>query len=190
MADKIVETPRLVLRRFSDADYPEWLAGLNTGEVRAHIGGIDDPARAAQRFARQQGSWDEASGGWLAIARRDDGAFLGVCGFGPIETAAAPDGLRGEREIGWQLRANCWGHGYATEAARAMLGLAFSRFGAPVIFAQTSEANRASWRVMERLGMERRADLDYDDPDYSAAENPTKVYAIARAAWDEGADRG
>ena len=64
-----------------------------------------------------------------------------------------------------------------------MLGLGFGSLGFPVIFAQTSESNRASTRLMERLGLERMPALDYVDPDYPAADNPTTVYRMSREEW-------
>ena len=179
----MLQTERLILRRFREADLEPWLAHLNTPEVRARLGGVLSAKEMAEKFARQKDAWSEETGGWLAIERKSDGEFLGYCGFGPITTEAAPDDLRGKTEIGWTLRQDCWGQGYATEAARAMLDMAFSRFGLPVVCSQTSEANRGSWRVMERLGMKRRADLDYDDADYPPEDNPTMVYSLAREQW-------
>src|SRR5690606_32107094 len=132
-------------------------------------------------------SWNGATGGYPAVIRRADGEFLGECGCGVLTSQAAPDEIRGELEIGWQLRADRWGHGYATEAARAVLGLVFSQLGPSLIYSQTSEANWRSWRVMERLGMERMAHLDYDGPLYPPEENPTKVYRLTRDEWERRA---
>lgn len=184
MADTVLDTERLILRRFRDDDLDAWLAHLNTPEVRAHLGGVDPDDKVAEKFARQKDSWSEDEGGWLAIERKTDGEFLGYCGFGPISAEAAPPGLLGKPEIGWTLRADCWGKGYATEAARAVLAMAFGQFGLPMVCSQTSEANRGSWRVMERLGMMRAEELDYDDPAYPPEENPTKVYCLTREAWE------
>ncbi|MXO60522.1 GNAT family N-acetyltransferase [Altererythrobacter salegens] len=183
MAETVVETERLILRRWRDSDLGEWLQHLNTPEVRAHLGGIDTPEKVAEKFARLKARWDEKGFSFLAVERRENGKFLGACGLGQIETECAPDELRGSVEIGWQFRADSWGQGYASEAAQAMLRLGFERFGLPVIYSQTSENNRGSWGLMERLGMERLAHLDYEDPAYPAAENPTKVYGLQRAAW-------
>ena len=181
--DVVLETDRLIIRRFGENDLEPWLTHLNTPEVRAHLGGVVSAEEMAERFARQRDSWDDDKGGWLAIERKADGEFLGYCGFGPITAEAAPADLQGTTEIGWTLRADCWGQGYATEAARAVLALVFERFGSPEVFSQTSEANCGSWRVMERLGMERAEALDYEDPAYPPEENPTKVYRLTREAW-------
>ena len=183
MAETVLETERLILRRFRDDDLAAWCAHLNTPEVRAHLGGVDPDDTVAEKFVRQKDSWDDDKGGWLAIERKSDGEFLGYCGFGPITAEAAPADLQGTTEIGWTLRADCWGQGYATEAARAVLALVFERFGSREVCSQTSEANRGSWRVMERLGMERAEALDYEDPAYPPEENPTKVYRLTREAW-------
>ena len=184
VADTVLETDRLVLRLFRESDLAPWLAHLNTPEVRAHLGGVVPEDEMAAKFARQKDSWADDKGGWLAIERKADGEFLGYCGFGPISAEAAPPALQGQAEIGWTLRADCWGQGYATEAARAMLAMTFEKFGLPAVCSQTSEANRGSWRVMERLGMERAEELDYDDPAYPPEENPTKVYRLMREGWD------
>lgn len=120
---------------------------------------------------------------FLLIARKDDGLLVGKCGLSRIETASAPKPLRGQMQIGWTLRADCWGQGYAGEAARAMMAHAFDTLGCAVLYSQTSHANHRSWRLMERLGMVRCADLDYNDPAYPRDENPTIVFAIARDRW-------
>jgi RimJ/RimL family protein N-acetyltransferase len=184
VAEVVLETERLRLRRFRDDDLADWQAHLNTPEVRAHLGGVVSADDAAEKFARQRDSWNDATGGWLAIERNSDGAFLGNCGFGNISAPEAPEELRGSPEIGWGLRADCWGRGYATEAAAGLLSLMFGRFDHPIVYSQTSEANRGSWGVMTRLGMERIERLDYDDPAYPPEENPTKVYRLTRKAWD------
>jgi len=181
--DKILVTDRLIMRKFRDADLTHWVEHMNTPEVRAHLGGAKSPEAIASRLARVKSKWNDGDGGYLALIRRADGEFLGECGCSTLTAEAAPEEMRGELEIGWQLRADRWGHGYATEAARALLGLIFGRFGRDVAFSQTSEANRRSWHVMERLGMTRRADLDYDDPDFPPEENPSKVYCLTHDEW-------
>ena len=69
------------------------------------------------------------------------------------------------------------------EAARAVIDLAFTRHGIDLLYAQTSDANAASWQMMEKLGMERVRALDYVDPEYLPDENPTIIYRLTRKAW-------
>src|SRR5262249_50882159 len=67
-------------------------------------------------------------------------------------------------EIGWRLTHSAWGYGYATEAARACLQLAFGRLALPEIVAFTVPANARSRAVMERLGMTHTASDDFEHP--------------------------
>ena len=67
---------------------------------------------------------------------------------------------------------------------RAIIDWAFTTIGAAHIVALTSDANEPSWRFMEKLGMERRRDLDFDDPAFPPEDNPTIQYSISRAEWE------
>ena len=187
MPDPVIATSRLHLRRWREDDLQPWLEHLNTPQVKHYLGGVQPVEQAAERFALMRDEWDRTGYSFLAVELRADGRFLGTCGLARIETASAPPELAGAIQIGWQLRADAWGHGFATEAARAMLGYAFGRLGVALVFAQTSERNGPSWQVMQRLGMGRRAELDYDDPDYPPEDNPTMVWSIAREQWESAA---
>lgn len=98
------------------------------------------------------------------MERRDDGAFLGFCGLKRATDAGTP--VEGEVEIGWRLREDVWGQGYAFEAASAALRWAWDNLPAQRVVAITVAANRRSLALMERLGMERRPDLDFDHPQF------------------------
>ncbi|MGV3479027.1 MAG: GNAT family N-acetyltransferase, partial [Sphingobium sp.] len=84
---------------------------------------------------------------------------------------------------GWRLREDAWGQGYAREAAIASIRRAFLVHGAERVVAFTVQGNSASWGLMERLGMVRRADLDFIDPAYGPDLNPTIVYVTERDQW-------
>jgi RimJ/RimL family protein N-acetyltransferase len=185
MAEIVIETERLVLRRELPGDIEVWLEHMNTPQVMDKVGGVKTAEKVAEDFARmaQTGKGDLP---FLLVARKADGMLLGKCGLAPIATELAPAALKDQVQVGWTFRADCWGHGYATEAARAVLAMAFERFGLAIVYSQTSERNRASWRVMERVGMTRLAELDYDDPDYPPEDNPTMVWGLAREAWRAG----
>ena len=158
---------------------------MNTPEVMACTGGIQPRERVAESFARMAADGD----GPIAfhfLALKSDGRLIGKCGLSRIETEVAPEELRGAIQVGWTLRVDCWGRGHAREAAQAALARAFEEADLAQVYAQTSERNTASWGLMKRLGMERRADLDYDDPEYPPEDNPTMVWAIARETWRAG----
>ena len=88
----------------------------------------------------------------------------------------------GDLEIGWRIRRDAWGRGYAVEAARACLNWAWSNLEIGRIVAITVLANEASWSVMERIDMIRRPDLDFRHPNF-ALDHPLSAhvtYAIER----------
>lgn len=182
--DIFAETERLVLRRERPGDRDLWLEHMNTPQVMEKVGGVITADKVAERFDEMAAADWAAEPPFVFVALKSDDTLIGKCGLAAIETPVAPDSLRGQFQIGWTLRADHWGKGYATEAAATMLALAFGRFDLQVVYSQTSERNRGSWRVMERLGMSRLAELDYDDPDYPPEDNPTMVWGITRDAWE------
>jgi RimJ/RimL family protein N-acetyltransferase len=105
--------------------------------------------------------------------------LLGFCGIKVADDAGSP--VEGEPEIGWRLREDAWGQGYAREAATASLDHAFTGLGAERVVALTVEGNAPSWGLMRRLGMTRRADLDYEGPEW--AEGRVIVYMLRRDEW-------
>jgi RimJ/RimL family protein N-acetyltransferase len=183
MAEPVFSTARLVLRRWREDDREQWQAHLNTPEVRQYLAGMLDAQQAAASFARMLASWDDGRTGFLALERRADGALIGTCGIGPVFDEPAPEPLASGLQLGWQLRSDAWGRGYATEAAKVLLDYGFATLSLVTVWAQTSERNRASWAVMQRLGMTRRAELDYFDPAYPPEDNPAMVWSLDRTDW-------
>ena len=184
MADFRHETARLVLRDWREEDWAAFWQGTNTPAVMRWLGGVlDDDARTATEA--RVASCAQAHGHcfWV-VERREDGEILGFCG---LKRADAPgSSVMGAMEVGWRFREDAWGKGYAKEAAIAALSLGFDRFGAESIVALTVDGNAASWGLMLRLGMTRRAELDYADPRYGEDLNPTIVYTIERGGWHGG----
>ena len=182
-APTLIETGRLRLRDWRDGDAALLHQYCNTAEVMRWLGGPQPAERMAEivrGLARSQREYGHTF--WVA-ERKSDGAFLGFCGLRRAEAGAG--GLAGEIEIGWRLREDVWGRGYAREAATASLDFAFGPLAAPRVVAFTLAENRASWGLMLRLGMTRRADLDYHDPDWPAEVNPVIVYDLRRDDWGE-----
>jgi RimJ/RimL family protein N-acetyltransferase len=86
-------------------------------------------------------------------------------------------------EVGWRLTRTAWGHGYATEAARAALTYGFDRLALPEILAVTAAGNTRSRAVMRRLGMVRDPADDFDDPTVPPGPlRPSVLYRIKRPA--------
>ena len=179
----MIASERLVLR-IPEADDLTWqIAELNSPAVTRHLGGPRDEAAIAASFAKDRSALLSGGYGFWTVTLRETGAAIGKCGLAPIYAPAAPEELVGGVQIGWTLAEPFWGHGYASEAAQAVLAHGFEVLDLPVIWSQTSDSNHASTRVMARLGFARCAALDYTDPDYPAADNPTTVYRITKECW-------
>ena len=178
------ETPRLILRDWRKEDWPTFWEVTNTPQVMRWLGGVQDADHfrlMADRFAECRTVHGHCF--WV-VERKDDGELLGFCG---LKRGNAPDcSFMGEFEIGWRLREDAWGQGYAAEAARASLALGFTRLAAPVIHAITVPGNRASWTLMERLGMRRAPALDFRDSRFTGELNTVIAYSLTRAEWEAG----
>lgn len=182
MAEFRLETERLVLRDWrGDADWDEFFRVTNTPAVMRWLGGLlDEGGRKKQRERVEACAGLNGFCFWV-VERKADGALLGFCG---LKRADAPGStVTGEVEIGWRLREDAWGKGYAREAASAALAAAFKTFGADEVVALTVADNTASWGLMQRLGMRRREDLDYPDERYEHPWRDTVVYSIDRDSW-------
>ena len=171
----MIETERLILRDWTDADIEPFLHHTNTPAVMRWLGGVKSgPERLAgiERCMRLQ---EERGFTFWVVERKADGELLGFCGIKLADTPGSP--IEGQYEIGWRLREDAWGQGYAKEAAIASLDFAFGTLGAERVVSITFAPNVGSWGLMERLGMTRRPELDHDDPRFPEL-NPTIVYDI------------
>lgn len=175
-----LETERLVLRDWRAEDWPEFFRVTNTPAVMRWLGGVFDQEGEANQRARVEAC--RAANGFCfwAVERRDDGAILGFCGLKRSNQAGGPMGLM---EVGWRLREDCWGKGFAKEAATAALDAAFERFGADEVVAFTVNRNAPSWGLMKRLGMRRREDLDFASADFDPEDPTIIVYSIGKDEW-------
>jgi RimJ/RimL family protein N-acetyltransferase len=142
-----LRTERLRLRRWTTS--PTDLARLDEiygrVEVTRWLGGRPQ-LTAEQIVARWDAvhDLDERFGCWAI--ELPDGTVAGTVLFKPL-----PNGV-GEVEVGWHLHPDCWGHGYATEAARAVIERGFQA-GLPEVYAVVRPGNEASLAVCARLGM-------------------------------------
>jgi len=182
MTEFRVETARLVLRDWRDeADWEAFFRTTNTPAVMHWLGGVLSAEGVAAQRARVEACHARNGHCFWAVERKEDGEVLGFCG---LKRTDAPDSPSlGQVEIGWRLREDAWGQGYAKEAASASLDAGFGQFGAEEIIALTVAGNAASWGLMERLGMRRREDLDFVDGRIEAPFRDTIVYSIGAADW-------
>ena len=144
----VVTTPRLLLGTYRRDDLPAF-AALNADPlVYEQLGGEPlSPEHSNDIAEWAEECFEKDALGLLAVRRRDDGQFLGMCGLHHQESF--PDDV----EIAWRFASQHWGHGYATEAARGWLGYGFTRLRLPRIISVTDLDNARSIALMKRLGM-------------------------------------
>src|SRR4051794_26222143 len=154
---ELLRTERLRLRAWttSPADVARLADIYGREEVTRWIGGSPSvpPEELPARWAAVHAQ-DPRFGCWAiellagVAGRADDAATVaGTVLFKPL-----PNGV-GEIEVGWHLHPDCWGHGYATEAARAVIARGFDA-GLPEVYAVVRPGNEASLAVCRRLGMQ------------------------------------
>lgn len=114
--------------------------------------------------------------GFWAVERRSDRAFLGFTGLlrPSFEAPFTPC-----VEIGWRFAREAWGRGYASEAARASLEFGFTKLGLGEIVSFTVPGNTRSMAVMERIGMRRDLDGDFEHPRLPEG-NPLRKHVLYR----------
>lgn len=146
MADSaVVRTERLVMRPLTATYLPEMVDLYADPEVTRFLKPLDEAGHLA-RLRETEQMWASRGYGRVAILQRDTGRFLGR---GGLHYWAQFD----EVEVGWVLRADVQGHGYATEAGRAWVQWAFEHLTVPYVTACISPDNQASVAVADRLGM-------------------------------------
>jgi len=152
-----LHTARLRLRPFSDADADALFALHSNAHVLRYWDSPpwSEPARAERFIATCRQIEEEGSGARLAMDRGSDGAFVGWCGL----TRWNPDYR--SASMGYCLTEAAWGHGYATEAARAALDDVFARCDLSEVLAYTAPDNVRSQAVMIRLKLRRDQARDH-----------------------------
>ena len=152
-------TERCILRRWRESD-KEPFAEMNADPRVMEFFPAALTREESDAFADriEEGFVENRVGLW---ALEVEGRFAGFVGLNRtrFDTPMGP-----HMEIGWRLMTWAWGRGLATEAARAVLADGFGRLGLPEIYSFTTERNMRSRAVMERLGMERREEFDFDHP--------------------------
>jgi RimJ/RimL family protein N-acetyltransferase len=180
-----VETPRLVLRRFTMADVDN-LVTLDADPDVMHFvtGGIpttrDEIETEILPAFLEYYEHYEGYGFWAAIEKLT-GQFLGWLHFRPRE-GASPD----EAELGYRLRKSAWGKGYATEGSRALIRKGFTEFGVRRVVAEAMAVNLASRRVMEKAGLTLVRTFHQPWPYPIEGDELGDVeYALTKADWEQ-----
>jgi RimJ/RimL family protein N-acetyltransferase len=146
--NQLLRTERLLLRPWttSTGDIARLTDIYQREEIARWVGGTPSvpPVELVARWAAVT-ALDERYGCWAIECA--DSSIAGTVLFKPL-----PNGV-GEVEVGWHLHPDSWGHGYATESARAVIERGFAA-GVPEVYAVVRPGNRASMAVCARLGMQ------------------------------------
>jgi RimJ/RimL family protein N-acetyltransferase len=179
-----LETDRLILRRWRPEDLDAAAATLADPKVAYWLASAPTREQVAARMAAWEAQFDLDGISRFAVERRADGALIGGVGLHLMDEDFEATPVSGATEIGWHLDPSAWGHGYAAEAARAVVCYGFEQVGLAEIVAFTAATNQKSQAVMERLGFSRQPWRDFDHPGL-AADHPLRahvVYAISKDA--------
>jgi RimJ/RimL family protein N-acetyltransferase len=179
----VLRTERTVLRDWTDDDL-EPFARLNADpEVMRYFPTTLTSAESNAMATRIRESLAGDGYGLWALEVPGVSTFCGFVGLNPVRFEAhfAP-----ALEIGWRLDRPWWGHGYASESARACLDLAFGELGLDEVVSMTTTSNLRSQAVMQRLGMTRDPADDFDHPNI-AVGNPLRRHVLYRLRRDQSA---
>jgi RimJ/RimL family protein N-acetyltransferase len=174
-----IGTERLILRGWRESDLRPWAAMNADPEVRRYLGPLLTPGQAEAWMLNFQDDLDRRGFGFWALEVRASGEFVGFTGLGILDDEMPVDG---SVEVAWRLARTAWGHGYATEAALAVMEYGFGPLELPEIVAITMAENVRSRAVMERIGMSRDPAGDFDNPDVSEA--PLRRHVVYRKRQD------
>lgn len=180
-ARALLETRRLRLRRLCAADEPDLVTLDRDPEVMRYVGspaGVRSAAETAERARGRILTAERGEGeplGFWRIEGRGDHAFYGLGAL-----VRMPDGADvravADVEVAYRLARAAWGKGIATEAAGALVAHALGTLALPRLVAVTYPENRASQRVLDKLGFERRGLTEYKGVQAT-------FHVLTREAW-------
>lgn len=181
--DIILQTERLVLRRFTPADAGALAALYGDPRVMRFITtDLPSPVEVESEIlpAILRGYAERGGLGRLAGVDPETGQFAGQFSLRPANSP----GLSGGLELGYRLAPAFWGRGLATEGAGALVRAAFTDLHADRVVATTMAVNTGSWRVLEKCRLRRIETFYYEGPDLMpGAEHGDYVYEQSRRDW-------
>jgi len=158
MFENILETPRLILRQWKEADHEPYIELNLDKEVMEFFPSVSTPEETMQQIERVTRHIEEYGYGFFAVERKDNHQFIGFTGLSHprFESYFTPC-----VEIGWRLSKANWGRGFATEAAEACLAYGFKELALEEIYSFTAVLNKRSEQVMIKTGMTKQGLFDH-----------------------------
>lgn len=160
-AAQAIDTERLLLRRWRRRDRKPFAALNADPEVMEHFPSRLTRDQSDAMVDRLEELFKSQGFGLWALEVKQTGEFIGFTGLNQVPFHAH---FTPAVEIGWRLARSAWGHGYATEAARAALAFGFDVVGLEEVVSFTATTNVRSQAVMRRIGMSRDPADDFDHP--------------------------
>ena len=179
----VLQTPRLILRNFIEADIEPLLTYRNIPEVAIYQGWqMPYPRESAEKLIVEMQSMESpVVGQWfqMAITLGDTGEMIGDVGMHIIRNDPR------QARIGYTIAPKHWRKGYATEVILSMLGFLFDALDLHRVSADCDVENTGSWRALEKAGFRREAHFveSYPMGGYYSSEY---VYAILQREWRAG----
>lgn len=181
-----LETPRLVLRNWIDGDRDLFREIFSDPKVMEFFPYRRSHAEADETMMRVREMIERDGVGFFAAVLKETDEPIGFCGLSltNLEPALPKDTV----EIGWRMATRFWGNGYVTEAARALLAFGFETKGYDEIVSFAVGGNRRSTAVMERIGMHRDPQGDFDHPRVPDSHPHLQrhvLYRLSADAWQQ-----
>jgi RimJ/RimL family protein N-acetyltransferase len=173
-----IETARLVLRPFRDADRDAFAALNGDPRVSDWLGGPIDRAASDAAIERIGRHFAEHGFGCWAAERKADGRLIGMIGLKRMEPELPPAPAV---EACWRLSPDAWGQGFATEGAQAAVAWGLAHLAGDDIIAITAAGNLRSRAVMQRIGMVEQPQRAFDHPKL-ADDHPLRRHVVYAAA--------
>lgn len=182
MIKVIIKTHRLILREWKPEDLASFVRFNADSKVREYFATIKSYEETVVEYRLILEEFKKYGRGYWVISPAESGEFMGLIGLKYVDSIYpfAP-----AVEIGWGLFSEFWGKGYATEGALAVLEYGFKTLTLHEIVSYTPQSNMRSRRVMEKIGMRRSKNGDFDDPQLEPGHKLLQcvLYRITRQEW-------
>ncbi|MDH3660541.1 MAG: GNAT family N-acetyltransferase [Alphaproteobacteria bacterium] len=184
VGEPVLRTEQLILRKWRPDDLDPFAAMSADPEVMRYFPARQDRAETEAHIRMITDHLERQPFGWWAV---EVPGLFDFAGFAGLLRPRFHAHFTPCVEVGWRLRRDAWGKGYATEAGQACLDFAFERMGIDQVVSMAVVDNRRSRRVMERLGMTRRPEDDFGHPRLPF-DHPLRrhvLYRLSRSAWSK-----
>ena len=185
MTKREIATPRLLLRPWNERDLPAFAAMNADVRVMEFMPKLLDRTESDALAARIVEHFNRHGFGFWAVEVPTVTSFAGFVGLSiPRFQAHFTPCV----EVGWRLAYEQWGHGYATEAARAAIDFGFTNAGLAQIVSFTVPDNLRSRRVMQRVGMTHLPADDFEHPNLAEGHRLRRhvLYRLQQVDWRSG----